>query len=65
MDRRTFLGRVAGGLFAAPFTASAQKAIPTIGFLSGRSPDEAAHVVAAFRQGLKEFGYVEDKNVAI
>jgi len=41
------------------------QAIPLIGFLSSRSPGESAHLVAAFRQGLKEGGYVEGENVQI
>jgi len=39
--------------------------MPVIGFLSGRSPGEAAYLVAAFRQGLGETGYVEGKNLTI
>ena len=39
--------------------------MPVIGFLSGASPREFTHVVAAFRQGLGETGYVEGRNVAI
>jgi putative ABC transport system substrate-binding protein len=66
MDRRTFLGSVAGGLLAVPFATRAQKpAMPVIGYLSSRSPGESAHIVAAFRQGLNEAGYVEGQNVAI
>ena len=49
-----------------PFAAGAQqKAVPVIGFLSSRSPGESASVVAAFRQGLGEAGYVEGHDVAI
>ena len=56
-----------GGAAAAwPLTAHAQQpAMPVIGYLSGRSPGESAHIVAAFRQGLKEAGFVDDQNVVI
>ena len=39
--------------------------MPVVGFLSGRSPGEAASAVDAFRQGLGEFGYIEGQNVTI
>jgi putative ABC transport system substrate-binding protein len=66
MDRRTFIGSVAGGLLAVPFGVRAQKSpIPVIGFLSGQSPGPWAPYVAAFRNGLNETGYAEGKNVAI
>lgn len=48
------------------FTAHAQRpAIPVIGFLSTRSPDEAASHTAAFRRGLEEMGFVEGRGVAV
>jgi putative ABC transport system substrate-binding protein len=66
MDRRTFIGRVGGGLLAASLAARAQQpAIPVIGFLNSRAADDDPHLLAAFRQGLKEVGYVEGQNVAI
>jgi len=66
MDRRTFIGRTVGGLLAAPLAARAQKSpTPVIGFLSSASLAQWTSFVAAFRQGLKEVGYIEDKNVAI
>jgi putative ABC transport system substrate-binding protein len=66
MDRRTFIGSVAGGLLAAPLAARAQKAAsPVIGFLGSASLAQWASFVAAFRKGLNETGYVEGKNVAI
>jgi len=39
--------------------------VPKIGFLSGRSPGESAKVLVAFREGLREAGYVEGQNVLI
>ena len=66
MDRRTFIGSIAGGLLVVPLVARAQQpAIPVVGFLNTRAAGDDPHLLAAFRQGLKEVGYVEDQNVAI
>jgi ABC-type uncharacterized transport system substrate-binding protein len=66
MDRRTFIGSIAGGLFAARLVGSAQQAaIPVVGFLNSRAAGDDPHLLTAFRQGLKEAGYVEGQNVAI
>lgn len=49
-----------------PALAQAQQStLPTIGFMSGRSPDDSKHLVAAFHQGLGQAGFVEGKNVAV
>ena len=69
IDRRHFitsLGVTAGLRLMWPCEAQAQqRAMPLVGFLSGRAPAESASVVAAFRKGLAESGSVEGKSVAI
>jgi putative ABC transport system substrate-binding protein len=55
------------GLLATPGAIAAQPAqhVPRIGFLSGSTPAANAARVAAFRQGLRELGYVEGHNLVI
>src|SRR5262252_3810586 len=66
MDRRAFLTMVGGSVLAAPVAGESQQpAMPVIGYISQRSPTDSASIVAAFRQGLKEAGFVEGQNVAI
>ena len=65
MRRREFIAGL-GGMAAWPITAAAQQlAMPMIGFLSSRAPGESANVLAAFRDGLRETGFVEGQNLAI
>jgi putative tryptophan/tyrosine transport system substrate-binding protein len=66
MDRRTFVGRVAGGLLAAPLAARAQQPkMPIIGFLGTSSYSAQSAYAVAFAQRLRELGWIEGRTVAI
>ena len=65
MRRREFIALL-GATAAWPLAARAEdSSVPVIGFLSSRSPEESAHLVTAFRQGLAEGGFIEGQNVVI
>jgi putative ABC transport system substrate-binding protein len=65
MRRREFITLI-GGAAAWPFAARAQRpALPLIGFVRSTSLADATNLVSAFRQGLKEAGFVEGQNVAV
>jgi putative ABC transport system substrate-binding protein len=67
MDRRAFIGALAGGLLAAPLAAEAQPAgkVWRIGVIVTATPTETEHLIKALTEGLRELGYVERRNVML
>lgn len=66
LGRREVLTMLGGAAMFAPVVADAQEPSPSVvGFLNSASPAPFAHLVAAFRKGLSEAGYVEGRNVAV
>jgi len=68
MDRRTFIGTLAGGLLAAPLAAEAQQVgkLYRVGFLGDFPPaPNTAPILSAFTDGLREHGYVDGRNLKL
>jgi putative ABC transport system substrate-binding protein len=65
MRRRDFIAGVVGLAGARPLSARAQQPMPVIGFLNGQSHTTFAHLVAGFRTGLAETGFLEGQNLKI
>ena len=66
VKRRELIGLLGSAAAAWPLTARAQQqSMPVIGYLSARTPEDSVEVLADFRRGLAETGFVEGQNVAI
>jgi putative ABC transport system substrate-binding protein len=66
MDRRRFLLTSLAGAVAAPLAVEAQQArVPRIGFIEAGALSSNRHFLEAFRQGLRELGYVEGRNITV
>jgi putative tryptophan/tyrosine transport system substrate-binding protein len=64
MRRREFITLLGGTAATWPLATRAQE-LPVIGFMSGRSPEDSAHLVKAFQEGLAEVGFAAGQNVTI
>jgi putative tryptophan/tyrosine transport system substrate-binding protein len=64
MRRREFIAGL-GGVSAWPSLTRAQRPIPMVGYLQGGTLEKTQPIIAAFRQGLAESGFVEGQNVII
>jgi putative tryptophan/tyrosine transport system substrate-binding protein len=65
LRRREFIALISSAAMWPLAAGAQQAAMPTIGFLSSRSPGDSVGVVAAFRQGLGASGFIEGQNVVI
>src|SRR5262245_61726420 len=65
IERRKFLATHGGAAAAWPLAARAQPAMPVVGVLDARSPGTTENTLRAFRECLKDTGYIAGENVAL
>jgi putative ABC transport system substrate-binding protein len=65
MRRRAFISLLGSAAAAWPLAARAEQPVPAIGVINAGSPDAQSHRMRAFREGLKDTGYLEGENVSI
>jgi putative tryptophan/tyrosine transport system substrate-binding protein len=65
MRRREFITLLGGAAAWPPLARAQQASVPVIGFLTARSVEGSTHLVEAFRQGLRETGFIDGRNVAV
>src|SRR5262249_21711985 len=65
-SRRAFIRLLGGAAVAWPLAARAQQpAMPVVGYLSARSPEDTTHLMEAFRRGLKGTGFIDGQTVTV
>src|SRR4029078_2629445 len=66
MRRRKFFRLVGAAVVLWPVQGwTQQERVPVVGFMSARSPDDSAHLVPAFQQGMADDGFVDGQNVRV
>ena len=65
LKRREFISLLVGAATRPMAARAQQSALPEIGFMSARSPEDSVSVLASFHNGLKESGFIDGRNVKI
>ena len=65
ISRRGFVVGLAGGFVAVPLAATAQPRLPRVGFLGNSTAALEANLIGPWREGLRDFGYVEGRTIVV